>query len=220
MPAPIAQAQAAPRPSLPPAGRVGFEFIGLASALRQQIAQSYATFDAGMARLLEPFEGTNRSPLSRKTLLKRFAADWKALPPFGQLRLKVGTDKGTLAIDEVRCVPSAMYESGWVSSENTLAIVLYSIRIAPRGATAKVLILAMVGQHAIARYFERSLHRGNIALLRALVPIVTAWPRVIKCPGDFSIPVSDGVWRGEATALRLDTERVAILSVRTFVIPS
>jgi hypothetical protein len=73
--------------------------------------------------------------------LKRFAADWQSLDQFGRLRLKIGTDKGNIAIDEVRCAPSAMYESSWASSENCLAIVLYSVRVAPRGATAKVHVI-------------------------------------------------------------------------------
>lgn len=188
--------------------------------MRQQVAQSYAMFDAGIVRLLEPFQGRNPSALSRKTLLRKLTAEWKSLNPFGRLRLKIGTDRGVTAIDEVRCCPSAMYAANWTASENTLAIVLYSICIEPRAVVKeKVYVLAMVCQHALARRFERGDGRSNLGVLTDLLPLITAWPSTIKQPGDFSIKAGNGAWRGEVTTLNLDTERMSIMSVRTFITP-
>src|SRR5258708_31747672 len=79
--------------------RVPAEFVGLARALRSRITSAYVDFDAGMALLLESFGGQNRSPLSRRTLLRRLPAAWRGLPEFGQLRLKIVNQRdGAVAV--------------------------------------------------------------------------------------------------------------------------
>ena len=47
--------------------------------------------------------------------------------------------------------------------------------------------------------------------------IVTAWPTVIRRPGDFTVPAGSGIWRGETVLLVLNGEAMTVMSVRTFV---
>jgi len=170
-----------------------------------------------MEQLLGPFQGTNRSTQSRSTLLRRFASDWRSLPKFGQLRLKVDQKDGAVAVDEVRCAPTAMLRSDWDEAELSLAIVLFSIRVGDRVAEDKVRVLAIVGLHALARWFERSSPRTDLAVLRDMLPVVSAWPSAIRRPGDFEIPAGCGIWRGEVSSITLASETTNALAIRTFV---
>jgi len=196
---------------------VPHEYVGLARHLRNQISAAYTEFDSGVERLFEPFHGTNRSSLSRGTLLRRFAADWRALPSFGRLRIKIDQEDGGVAIDEARLCPTSLLRTDWDEPEPSIAITLFSIRIAPRTATDKVRVLAIVGLHGLGRRYERGEDRGDLSVLRDLLPIVTAWPSAIRNSGDFEIPAGCGAWRGEVASITLAGETMTALSVRTFV---
>ena len=134
------------------------------------------------------------------------------------MRLSIKNTEGVVAIDEVRCAPTALWLTDWASVERAIAIVIYTLRIGPRSVSSeKVKALAIVGQHALARRFERGLDRGNVAVMRDLIPIVTAWPTLIRQPGNFEVETGSGTWRGEVVPLVLNGEAMTVMNVRTFV---
>jgi hypothetical protein len=133
------------------------------------------------------------------------------------LRLQIADKSGRLEISEVRCAPTSLLQLDWTEPEAAVAIVLFLIRIEPRAVTDKVRVLAVVGYHALARRYERGADRGDVAILRDLVPLVTAWPRVVRQPVDFAVPAGSGIWRGETVPLVLAGEAMSVASVRTFV---
>jgi hypothetical protein len=164
-----------------------------------------------MGRLLEP------SSLSRGTLLKRLPAAWKALPQFGLLKQRVVKKDDLLEVTEVRCVSTALLQLDWEAPEAAIGIVIFAIRVGRRTIVKeRVHVMAVVGHHAFARRYERA-GRDDISVLKDLIPIVSAWPNVIRQPGDFAVPAGIGTWRGEVMPIVLNGEAISALSVRTYV---
>jgi hypothetical protein len=200
----------------PARNRVPAQNIGQARGFRVRVINSYGEWDSGIERLLAPFRGKNTSPLSRRTLLKQLPAAWRSLAPFGRLRLHVADKTGGPVISEVRLAPTSLLQGDWTGPESAVAIVLFSLRVEPHAVGDKVRVLAMVGQHALSRRYQRAEYSDS-AVLTDLQPIVTAWPTVIRRPGDFTVPAGSGIWRGETVRLVLNGEAMTVMSVRTFV---
>ena len=137
-----------------------------------------------------PVPGCQLIAIVEKHVTEAISRAWRQLPPFGQLRLGIVNDKTDhVDIAEVRCAPTALYQSGWGDLEQAIALVLFSLKVTPRRIEDKVKVLAVVGQHALARHYERGDSSTDVAVLRDLVPVVTAWPSLIRQPGDFVIEV-------------------------------
>jgi hypothetical protein len=217
MPAMLA-ATAQQRPD-PAVGRVPVEFVGRARLLRDRIAEPAIDWAVGSVDLLAPFAGANSSPMSRRTLLSRLPASWRALPDVG--RLGLGIHRGApLTIFEARCIPYAVGRDGWSGDELSVAVVVrrVEVRLRPQPEVSDVApIVAVVGLHGLARRYERGSDATDGAVLRDLAALTDRrrWRTGMRdSRSEFDVPVADGgCWRGAATML----DDKPVLAVRTFV---
>src|SRR5437764_14911833 len=109
--------------------------------------------------------------MPRQAHLAALHRRWRALPAFGRMRLTSKFDKGRLRITEMRVEPDRISLPGWDSGELALAIVLRMLTIRPPAFSQRMMPLAFIGLHALARRYERGAARDDAAVLRDLAPL-------------------------------------------------
>ncbi len=152
-------------------------------------------------------------------MLARLPKAWKALPRHGCLRLAIDRGNPT-SITEARAIPYSIRDATWDddADEASIALVVRRVvvQVRPRVAVEdRTEVAAIVGLHALGRFYQRSFGDGERSLILALAALLDEKNR-IRGRGRFDIDVScaAGTWRG-GTA-KLDRTH-PVLAIRTFV---
>lgn len=219
--------------SAPPArasGRIQPEHLGRARELRLHLGEAQLVWQTEVEALLRRFRPSGTVMKKSAKHFRRLEAAWKCLPARGGLRrfVKHAPDGGIQA-GEVRVAPSCITYPDWHGdAERGIALTVITVLAGPGRYDEQMLRLGVVGEHAIARFFERGAAFSDNALSSALRTLIDNYDDVIsRCEaelaandalglgrvGQFRIPAGGGQWVG-AVALRLGDP---LLRVQTFV---
>jgi hypothetical protein len=181
-----------------PGARVPVEWFGRSRVLRDSLirpAGEAANHIEEMIRPLRPRPGF--TPMPRYTRLRDIVRRWSALPGHGRLGCITRFEDGKLRLAEIRVCPATMKLAHWDGDpELAVCIVMRAIRCAPPVFSEEKILVADIGFHALARRFERGVNRSDAAVLADLAPIAHAYRQIVALPGEFSVRVEGGSWKG------------------------
>lgn len=189
--------------------RVPAEFVGLARALRAQMAAEHARWEPCAAELIEL---TQVRTGFRRPKARHVAELWSALPGAGARLGHISKSKpARLRIAELRLFPARLRMDHWPPDADELSLSLACITLGMEGSRIITdhTLLADVGLHALARRYERGRGRHDEAVLGDVALLAGAYERVVAQGGAFAV----GGWRGDVALI----SGVPVLSVRTFV---
>jgi hypothetical protein len=196
--------------------RVPQQFIVKAAKLRDEIRASNSIYQTVSDQILAHFRPKpGFQPYPRRTQIAALSNAWWQLPAFGRLRLMRNLTKGCLRIVEARCIPVNARQPTWDAEEPGLMINLRTITVEPPIFAEQSMTLAVVGVHALARYFQRSFDGTDNGLFNDLAPVGFRYPDIIKeGRTEFHIETeSGGTWAGQLVA---GPENL-ILRIQTFL---
>jgi hypothetical protein len=176
-------------------GRVPAQFVGLARDLRNRILKSSARTDAIAEALISPLRRKpGFTPMPRHRLLASIPRKWRQMADLGRLNLIAEFERGVLRISELRVVADGVTisDEGWAEDEPGLAVALYDLIISPPRFSERMRPIAVLGLHALARRYQRSLDRTDAGVLANIRPLANGGLAAIKTPGEFSIQAPGG----------------------------
>jgi hypothetical protein len=207
--------------SSPPGARVPLEFIGLARQFRTRIAAAHAKAEPAGERLISAFRPRpGFIPIPRHAMIAKLARRWRALPGGNRLSSVIRCAAGKLEIVEMRASPWRLSCPGWEDDELAILLTLRAISLAPPVFSDDSTTFASIGLHALARRYQRSTDRADVAIGRDLLALGQGYGAVVTdgdeiCGGEFAIPAAGGgCWIGAAVS---EPGRPPLLAVRTFV---
>jgi hypothetical protein len=197
---------------------VPIEYVGLARAFLREIWAEEPALTAALTQFGKAVAG-NR-PGFRQRKVTDVLRDYRKVAPERSLIWRADTVKqGRLDICEVRLTPchdirsSAWEEDGSEASMQVAVFLLSNV-----GLAVNMRALAVLGRHAVARWFQRTGLRDYALLRRDLAPLGALTQVRLD---EAEVPCERGRWLGRAARLHLDGEAEnavdLIFHVRTFM---
>ncbi len=177
------------------------EHRGMAREFRQRIANEDPPTERAMDKIYVPLRRMMlRQSVARPGVLAEAARAWcDDIPTVGRLALEVETrGKSHLVIRELRLSGATLTLSDWDdATEPGVAVLLVGLSINRRHLEVHHVLLAVVGIHAIGRFYQRSLDNSYEALTQALKRMASPADGVSVADGaGFSCSVPGGRWVG------------------------
>jgi hypothetical protein len=199
------------------ADQVPIEFVGRARALRDKILRAEIGYAAMCDKIIAPLRPRPAWPTDRVPLpfLKRVGNAFGKLRSPARVMTSVEITKdGRLKIQDLRASGSTLTFPGWEMHEPSIRLALVMLESPP--FEERAIDLAEIGQHAIARRFQRGQPATDSAVIDDWIEIGAYFSDAIRTTAS-SFEISTrrgGCWRGGLTA---DGNLIAI---RTFVEPA
>jgi hypothetical protein len=144
----------------PVIGGVPNQFLDLARAMRARVMAANEDFSKAAVRVTRPLrERARRSPIPRQQLLIDARRLWGRVPSFGLLDRSMILERHSLQINELRISASDFRAEGWQANalEPGISIVGVVLNVAEHRFDFDVLSMVSVSQHALARWYQRSI---------------------------------------------------------------
>ncbi len=204
------EAPSAPAPVAPwPAWRVHPEFLGHARTLVAKFKQQDAPLRDHLQRTFAPLKqrmSDGHSPRQRVQDLAAAARNLEQLPTYGLLTHTRDFSLSRRTLDDWRLsVASGSFTKvSWTAPhlEPALLVVMITMKVITGKAALNCDVLIIIGMHALARWFQRSLNVSEAALLADLRDLALHYdvllPDSSTPPHRWRCQTSNGVWVGES----------------------
>ena len=182
------------------------EFSGKARALINRFAHQDRPLRVQMAALFQPLK--HRMEVAPKQRREDLAAAVRALdllPTYGLLVHTRDWDRSRRLLDDWRLTlaSGAFSKAGWINNslQPSLLIVMLTLKIVPKKASLHCDIIGIIGLHAAARFFQRSLVSDEAALLDDLKDLALHYDVLLEQskprPHRWRHATTNGVWVGD-----------------------
>jgi len=195
--------------------RVPREFIGRARDLRRRLNEADARIETAVNRVMTPLlRRLDRRPALRPAMLIDAERHWRGIvPAFGRLEMEVdGNNLRSPCFVELRVVCGESRYADWSDNglEPGVLVAWYSVEVAERAFESRLVSLASVSLHALARRYQRGQDTTEAAIFADLAALARDF-RAVTSPR-FTVAVPGGVWVGES----VNVDAAQILAVRTY----
>jgi hypothetical protein len=198
-----------------PSRKVGFQFIGQARVLRQQLLAGDEHYHREVEKIIGPLIARQRRYPDR---LQREQDLTDVCRAFGWLnvhRIRWHVDapaKRHIMITDWRASSSDWYDERWLEPDwqPGIAITKFQLTVAER-VQAKGVTIANLALHSVARYYQRGGKPDMDSLREELAPLITSTARI-------HVPTPQGYWRGDVVRAKdKDGDLFLSRSVRTWI---
>jgi hypothetical protein len=183
-----------------PPRRVGFQFIGQARVLRQQLLAGDERYQAAVEKMIHPLLARSRrypKRLQREQDLTDVARAFARLEDVHRIRWHVDVPaKRQLVVTDYRASSSEWFDERWEDPEwqSGIAITKFRLAVAER-VEAEGVVITNIALHGIARFYERGGRTDIDSLREELAPLITSTARI-------HVPTPQGYWRGDVVRAR------------------
>jgi hypothetical protein len=200
------------------------EFLGQARLFCERIKIATQCASAAVKQIASDAHAVvERRPRWRPEHFMGFEQQWRrTMPAEGRIGRVTNRGKRELLISETRLAFSNYKDIRWSRPELELSVALgrYSLQLStPAAYRTGRSVLAIIGIHAIARWYERASDKTNEAIAGDIAELALHFPRL--CDGNneaFALPCISGRWVGafELAAVSDGPDQL-ILYVRSFL---
>jgi hypothetical protein len=197
--------------------RVPAEFMGRARDLRRRIAASEGSVEPAMHRLLAPIaRRLQHNPTIRPGTLTDVQSAWRSLGGMGRVRCSTDiTNRRRPEFSDVRIRPGIYRGLEWHGDyEPGLAVMLITASVSGADLVLSAWTIAVASLHAIARRYQRGSGTTDAKVLEEIGQLALGFPTIAPDGGDFTFPVSGGLWCGHVVETR---NNQVVLAARTFI---
>ena len=198
------------------------EFTGLARQFLQDVRvnsdicnEFWDDMDAAFAR------GDRTTGKVRPEYIVGKMRQWRQIDHWSTLALKYNDTKTKNGYPEFTLcsLAPAKWGGDWDGTEPSIAIWVRMLHMKKRSIIRVAKPLAIIGLHALARYFQRSINPDRGTLIKELI-VVGKWVVETPLPVEdcaICIPTKTGKWVGEYTGCDQDTLNERIFAVRSYI---
>jgi hypothetical protein len=192
-------------------GDVPREFIGMARVFRQTVHVENEKMCSFLLNTMQPIiERLERKPSLRPEHLSLIRQAWDSMPQQFRLSSEFTGNHKHFRFNEARVFAAQWEKAGdelWNSSEPGIMLQLNVLDWRSGNLESFILPRALIGLHALGRWFERTGSSDTDSLLQDLRPLIGAEHNVKR------VPCERGTWIGEPVSI----ERDNVVRIKTFV---